>query len=78
MGRDGPPFPDAGEALRKAMQSLAEGHFDNRHEGGAQVNALESIAWSLIGLLRHVQGADDREGLASDILERLDMVRAER
>lgn len=46
------------EALRRAVKSLEEGPADPRTIEGAKVNALESIAWSLIGLLGdrlHVQ-----------------------
>lgn len=82
----GPPGAalDPHEALRRAVESLTGGHFDNRDVAGAQANALESIAWSLIGLLRRTEqpgerpSRSDREELVADILERLDMVRAER
>jgi hypothetical protein len=46
------------EALRRAVKSLEDGPADPRTVEGAKVNALESIAWSLIGLLgdrTHVQ-----------------------
>lgn len=39
------------EALRRAVKSLEDGPADPRTIEGAKVNALESIAWSLIGLL---------------------------
>lgn len=39
------------EALRLAVQALQAGRHDPRLPDGAQANALESIAWSLIGLL---------------------------
>ena len=42
---------DARQALRRALESLHAGHFDPRHPEGASANALEAIAWSLIGLL---------------------------
>jgi hypothetical protein len=42
---------DPREALRRAVKSLEEGPADPRTIEGAKVNALESIAWSLIGLL---------------------------
>jgi hypothetical protein len=42
---------DPHEALLRALKSLTEGHFDGRDVMGAQANALESIAWSLAGLL---------------------------
>ena len=44
-----PVSPD--EALRRAVLALAQGHFDDRSLEGAKANALESIAWSLAGLL---------------------------
>ena len=39
------------EALRRAVKSLEDGPADPRTVEGAKVNALESIAWSLVGLL---------------------------
>ena len=45
-----PPF-DPREALRRAVKSLEDGPADPRTVEGAKVNALESIAWSLVGLL---------------------------
>jgi hypothetical protein len=39
------------EALRRAVKALEDGPADPRTVEGAKVNALESIAWSLIGLL---------------------------
>lgn len=39
------------EALRRAVQSLEAGAADPRTLDGAKVNALEAIAWSLIGIL---------------------------
>lgn len=42
---------DPHEALLRALRALTEGHFDPREVQGAQANALESIAWSLAGLL---------------------------
>ena len=39
------------EALRRAVKSLEDGPADPRTVEGAKVNALESIAWSLIGIL---------------------------
>jgi hypothetical protein len=44
-----PVSPD--EALHRAVLALAQGHFDDRSLEGAKANALESIAWSLAGLL---------------------------
>jgi hypothetical protein len=42
---------DPREALRRAVKSLEDGPADPRTVEGAKVNALESIAWSLIGIL---------------------------
>jgi hypothetical protein len=42
---------DPHDALLHALKALTEGHFDGREVQGAQANALESIAWSLAGLL---------------------------
>ena len=42
---------DPHDALLHALKALTEGHFDSREAQGAQANALESIAWSLAGLL---------------------------
>jgi len=45
------PALEPREALRRAVRSLEDGPADPRTVEGAKVNALESIAWSLIGLL---------------------------
>lgn len=45
------PALEPREALRRAVKSLEDGPADPRTVEGAKVNALESIAWSLIGLL---------------------------
>jgi hypothetical protein len=42
---------DPRDALRRAVKALEDGPADPRTIEGAKVNALESIAWSLIGLL---------------------------
>jgi hypothetical protein len=42
---------DPTEALRRAVRALEDGPADPRTLEGAKVNALESIAWSLVGLL---------------------------
>jgi hypothetical protein len=46
-----PLASDPRDALRRAVRSLEDGPADPRTVEGAKVNALESIAWSLIGLL---------------------------
>ena len=51
-GLDQAPGVAAKEALANAIAALTEGRHDPRIADGAQANALESIAWSLIGLLR--------------------------
>ncbi|MFA5944960.1 MAG: hypothetical protein WC876_10905 [Candidatus Thermoplasmatota archaeon] len=45
------PAMEPREALRRAVKSLEDGPADPRTVEGAKVNALESIAWSLIGIL---------------------------
>jgi hypothetical protein len=45
------PALEPRDALRRAVKSLEDGPADPRTVEGAKVNALESIAWSLIGLL---------------------------
>ena len=45
------PSLEPREALRRAVKSLEDGPADPRTVEGAKVNALESIAWSLIGIL---------------------------
>ena len=46
-----PPALEPRDALRRAVKALEDGPADPRTVEGAKVNALESIAWSLIGLL---------------------------
>lgn len=41
----------ANDALAQALAALTAGRHDPRLADGAQANALESIAWSLIGIL---------------------------
>lgn len=41
----------ANDALAQALAALTAGRHDPRLAEGAQANALESIAWSLIGIL---------------------------
>ena len=66
------PALEPREALRRAVKSLEDGPADPRTVEGAKVNALESIAWSLIGLLGdrlHVERpAHGRPAPASDNL----------
>ena len=45
------PALEPREALRRAVKALEDGPADPRTVEGAKVNALESIAWSLIGIL---------------------------
>lgn len=51
-GLEQAPGVAAKEALANAIAALTEGRHDPRIADGAQANALESIAWSLIGILR--------------------------
>lgn len=50
MHESGPVEPRA--ALQRAVGCLTQGAFDGRSVDGAQANALEAIAWALIGLLQ--------------------------
>ncbi len=45
------------QALRQALDALQGGRHDPRIPEGAQANALESIAWSLIGILAQGKSA---------------------
>jgi hypothetical protein len=56
-----PPALEPREALRRAVKSLEDGPADPRTVEGAKVNALESIAWSLIGLLGERVGHHEHE-----------------
>lgn len=59
------------EALRNALSALVDGPGDPRSVDGVKVNALMSIAWSLIGLLaREAAFRDSADGAVSDLLER--------
>jgi len=57
---------NAREALAKAHRTMTAGAFDNGHPEGAAVNAWESIAWSLIGLLGTAVDAP-KEGLSAGL-----------
>ena len=67
----------AREALQRALHSITEGPGDPTSIEGAKVNALESIAWSLIGLL--AEKVDDPEMLGdlTGALERFGFVTVE-
>lgn len=52
---------EASEALRRALRCLEEGHWDGRSLEGAKANALESIAWSLVGLLAQQETEGPRQ-----------------
>lgn len=61
----------AEDALRHAFQALTDGPADPRTVDGAQVNALQSIAWSLIGILaKDVDGKIDADESMAELLER--------
>lgn len=49
---------DPKDALQQAVAALAKGRFDGKSADGVKANALESIAWSLAGILATLQGAD--------------------
>jgi hypothetical protein len=51
-GLEQAPGVAAKDALAHAIAALTDGKHDPRIADGAQANALESIAWSLIGILR--------------------------
>jgi hypothetical protein len=53
-----PASVDPSEALRRAMHALQDGDWDRRTVEGARQNALTSIAWSLAGILAHMQDRD--------------------
>ncbi len=62
---------DTEEALRHAIRSILDGPGDPRSVDGAKVNALQSIAWSLIGLL--AKGVDlngDAQGSMAELVDR--------
>lgn len=61
---------DADEALGHAVRSMLDGPGDPRSVDGAKVNALQSIAWSLIGLLAKDTDFASNEGAVSDLVER--------
>ena len=60
------------EALHRAVEALVAGAHDARHVEGAQANALESIAWSLVGLLAEKVEPEgsDRETLSEGLQSR--------
>lgn len=66
---------DPRTALEQAHRCLTAGHFENSHPEGAQANACESIAWSLIGILQ--KQVDGGTGLQED-LERAGLLRMDR
>lgn len=68
---------DADDARQLAVKCLTPGNFDGRDVNGAMANALESIAWSLIGLSKKSETNDSgREGL-DDALHRIGLLRVE-
>ncbi len=73
---DGDAATDPREALDKAIYCIREGRWDARSLDGARTNALESIAWSLAGLLaRQVAGegmkAEEPESATETLSEAL-------
>ncbi len=66
---------DTEEALRHAIRSILDGPGDPRSVDGAKVNALQSIAWSLIGIL--AKGVDlegDSKSTMADLVDRAGML----
>lgn len=62
---------DTEEALRHAIRALLDGPGDPRSVDGAKVNALQSIAWSLIGILaKDLELSDDPQGTMADLVDR--------
>lgn len=49
----------ASEALRMAVSALEHGQWDKRSQEGSRLNALDSIAWSLIGILSHLERSQE-------------------
>lgn len=62
------------DALQRAVQSLLDGPADGTSIEGAKVNALESIAWSLIGLLAKQDAKGDVETTLTDVVQRAGFV----
>ncbi len=55
--------------MQQAIQALLDGPGDPRSVDGAKVNALQSIAWSLIGILAKDTTAGVDEAV-SDLVDR--------
>ena len=68
---------DARRALAEAYQALLDGPAEPTSMEGAKVNALHSIAWSLMGLLAKDMDAEARETI-SDAVKRLALIRADK
>jgi len=68
---------DPREALVNAHRSLTDGPGEPTSIEGAKVNALESIAWSLMGLLADRVGDEASQDLSSS-LKKLGLVDLER
>lgn len=66
----------AEDALHKAIQALVDGPGDPRSVEGVKANALQSIAWSLIGILARQSKAEAQPDEAvSHLLERAELLR---
>jgi hypothetical protein len=64
------PAPEnASDALRMAMTAMENGHWDKRSQEGSRLNALDSIAWSLIGILSHMERTTDGAPTAREAKE---------
>ncbi len=68
---------DTEEALRNAVRALMDGPGDPRSVDGAKVNALQSIAWSLIGVLaKDADMSEDEDQAVSDLVDRASLLAA--
>lgn len=66
---------DTEEALRNAVRALMDGPGDPRSVDGAKVNALQSIAWSLIGVLaKDTEMGEGEEEAMSDLVDRASLL----
>lgn len=74
MGVEGGGVAMPADALRLAIDALQSGRHDPRDLLAAQANALESIAWSLIGLLAQraslAEGSSAEQTLSQDLRKR--------
>ncbi len=50
-------------ALERALAAMTAGRYENQSLEGARTNALESIAWSLMGILEAMIDDEDTQPL---------------